>query len=405
MDLRYYLLVICMLSARLVNASEEQPTSWQRHTIDGTSRGADGARMADVNQDGFPDLVTPWEEGGVIRVCLHPGKQRVRYPWPAVTVGTVASPEDAVFVDLDQDGSIDVVSSSEGSVKTMHVHWAPKNPAEYLQATAWETKPIPATQGLQAWMFAMPMHVDNQYGIDLVVSSKAAEAGVGWLQAPADPRDLKNWKYHRLTNSGWIMSLIKADLNHDGLDDVLFTDRRGANRGVNWLQHPGLEEVRDPESAKWAVHQLGGTDHEVMFMDYADFNSDGMKDIVVATHQKEILLLQPPAAKVTTIPAPYDLLKGKSVRVGDIDLDGVADFVHSTEPNVGPRKPGVTWLRRKANGDLTPQVFPISDLQGTKFDLLQLFDIDRDGDLDVITCEERDNLGLIWYENPTIAER
>ena len=37
--------------------------------------------------------------------------------------------------------------------------------------------------------------------------------------------------------------------------------------------------------------------------------------------------------------------------------------------------------------------------------LVQLFDIDRDGDLEVITCEERDNLGLIWYENPTIAER
>ena len=24
-----------------------------------------------------------------------------------------------------------------------------------------------------------------------------------------------------------------------------------------------------------------------------------------------------------------------------------------------------------------------------------------DGDLDVVTCEERTNLGVVWYENPT----
>ena len=27
-------------------------------------------------------------------------------------------------------------------------------------------------------------------------------------------------------------------------------------------------------------------------------------------------------------------------------------------------------------------------------------DLDEDGDLDVITCEESSNLGVIWYENP-----
>ncbi len=37
---------------------------------------------------------------------------------------------------------------------------------------------------------------------------------------------------------------------------------------------------------------------------------------------------------------------------------------------------------------------------GTKFDLMQVLDLDADGDLDVITCEERDQLGVIWYENP-----
>ncbi|MBA62458.1 MAG: hypothetical protein CMJ76_08835 [Planctomycetaceae bacterium] len=403
MNFQLVILVLCLLPVQLVTANEKQSTGWQLHLIDGVSKGADGARIADVNGDGLADLVTPWEEGGMIRVCLHPGKQNVRKPWPAVTVGKVASPEDAVFVDLDQDGRVDVVSSSEGALKTMHVHWAPEEPENYLAPEHWKTELIPATQGLQAWMFALPMNLDGQHGPDLVVSSKAVDASVGWLQAPADARNVDGWKYHRLTHAGWVMSLIKADINQDGINDILFTDRRGAGRGVKWLQNPGASKVQNQDA--WNVHVLGGTNHEVMFMDYADFNADGIKDIAVATHQKEILLLQQNEQsgiwRDSMIPAPYDLLKGKSVRIGDINLDGVMDFVHSTEPNSGPRKPGVTWLKQVSNSEQSLQVMPVSDLRGTKFDLLQLVDIDEDGDLDVITCEERENLGLVWYENPT----
>jgi hypothetical protein len=43
----------------------------------------------------------------------------------------------------------------------------------------------------------------------------------------------------------------------------------------------------------------------------------------------------------------------------------------------------------------------VSGLHGTKYDLVELIDLDGDMDLDIVTCEERDNLGVIWYENPT----
>ncbi|NRB28077.1 MAG: hypothetical protein HRU37_10410 [Roseibacillus sp.] len=42
----------------------------------------------------------------------------------------------------------------------------------------------------------------------------------------------------------------------------------------------------------------------------------------------------------------------------------------------------------------------IGGTEGAKFDLIELIDLDADGDLDVITCEEVANLGLFWYENP-----
>ena len=104
--------------------------------------------------------------------------------------------------------------------------------------------------------------------------------------------------------------------------------------------------------------------------------------------------------KATAIAAPFGSRRSKSVCAGAINLDGVVDLVHITEPNPAPRRPGISWLEGPLMQGKEPAVHPISDLAGCKFDLLQLIDIDRDGDLDVITCEERENLGLIWYENP-----
>jgi hypothetical protein len=60
---------------------------WARHTVDSSSRGADGVRLADVNGDSLLDIATGWEEGGRIRVYLNPGPHKSKAPWPAVTVG------------------------------------------------------------------------------------------------------------------------------------------------------------------------------------------------------------------------------------------------------------------------------------------------------------------------------
>jgi hypothetical protein len=60
------------------------------------------------------------------------------------------------------------------------------------------------------------------------------------------------------------------------------------------------------------------------------------------------------------------------------------------------------WLSyKKSVEDVDWIAHDISGPRGVKFDLLQLLDVDRDGDLDVICCEERHNLGVFWYENPS----
>ena len=176
--------------------------SWTRHTIDASSRGADGVRVADVNRDGWSDVVTGWEEGGKVRVYLHPGQPKVRLPWPAVTVGTVSSPEDAVFADLDGDGATDVVSSCEGTNRTVFIHWAPRGRLDYLEARLWTTEPFP--------------------------SFPAGDLLSGHAPIIRDIGGPDGAKFDR-------MELI--DLDRDGDLDVLTTEET-ENLGVIWYENP-----------------------------------------------------------------------------------------------------------------------------------------------------------------------
>lgn len=140
------------LAVWLMNSGHagEEPLPWIRHTIDpwdkaAGKRGADGVRLTDVNGDGMLDVTTGWEEGGAIRVCLNPGTEKIRKVWPAVTVGMIRGAEDAVSVDIDSDGTVDVVSCAEGKTNQVFIHWAPSEPTSYLVSGEWKTQSLPAT--------------------------------------------------------------------------------------------------------------------------------------------------------------------------------------------------------------------------------------------------------------------
>ena len=157
------------------------------HVVDNTSRGADGVRLMDVNNDGLLDIATGWEEGGVIRTYLHPGPRKAKQPWPHTEVGKVKSPEDAVFTDLDGDGNYEVVSSCEGKARTLFFHWAPASGSK-VKAAEWDTQAVPVTAGKQSWMFALPLQVDG-VGMDLVLGSKGGGATIGWQIGRASCRE------------------------------------------------------------------------------------------------------------------------------------------------------------------------------------------------------------------------
>lgn len=396
-------IVLAVAAVPGVCKADGSDKAWSRHVIDNSSRGADGVRLADVNRDGYLDVATPWEEGGVVRIYLNPGPDHAKEKWPAVTVGKVGSPEDAVFVDINRDGLPDVVSCCEGNVKSAWVHWAPASKQLYMHSAAWKTEAIPATAAKKRWMFCLPMNVDGKNGVDLVLGAKGKGAEIGWLESPDDPTSLSAWKWHPIRKCGWVMSLVAADMDADGDMDIVASDRKGKKRGCFWLENP----ARGGYAANnWIEHSIGGQDKEVMFLDVADLDGDGIRDVLAAVRSRQLLYFRRESKKsdewqMHEIKLPTVCGTAKSVRVGDIDLDGRPDIVFTCEN--ASAKVGVMWLRYASRPtDAVWKAYDISGLQGVKYDLLELVDLDSDGDLDVITCEEAANLGVIWYENPTV---
>lgn len=383
------------------HAAAAEDSHWTRNTIDASSRGADGVRLADINGDGLVDIATAWEEGGVVRVAIHPGNEHVTQPWPAVTVGRVNSGEDAVFADVDGDGRLDVVSACEGETRSLFVHWSPPNQTDLLNPDAWSTELLQASEKRMQFMFVLPMDVNGDGRIDLVTGGKNDDAALGWFEAPEHPRDLGGWSWHELGPMGWVMSIRARDVNADGRDDLLVSDRRGANRGVYGLVRPA-----DP-LAHWSRIDYGGHDAEVMFLDTAQAGF-GLFDIAWAERRgpARMLRVNPHAPerrrnREQSIPLPANAGSGKAVAMGDMNEDGYADLVVSCESAEDVH--GVfALIRPSAMTSRVPDwsFMDISGTEGTKFDRIELIDLDGDGDLDVLTCEERENLGVIWYENP-----
>jgi len=387
-----------IISFSLDNAYSQGKFPWTRHIIDDTSFGADGTKVCFANQDSLPDIVAGWEQGNVTRLYFHPGDPTQEWDYVEVPSPSV---EDALVVDLDQDGFPDIVTLSEGKHQRIAVHWAPADWSSYGQSSAWQSVDVSCSVDRTQWMFGVAHQVDGKHGLDLIVGSKGEGGTLGWLEAPVNPRNMDQWQYHEISPAGWIMSIKIIDMNQDGYSDILISDRKGASRGVRWLQHPAEQtELYKP----WQNHIIGLTQGEPMFLTVTDWNGDNQIDILVPDLYGQLNHFYQTGGDWTTSLIEYPPgagTRGKSVETGDLDRDGTLDLVTTYEG--AEHNHGVMFSTQTAS---SWQHHAISDTLGRKFDFARLIDLDQDGDLDVLTSEENNNsatqggLGVVWYENP-----
>ena len=390
---------------------------WDRRTIYSGPLGADGVSALDIDGNGLLDSAAPWEQSHVLTVSIHPGYKYARTtPWPTVTVAALAGAEDAVLADVDGDGAVDVIGAGQ-SDRRIRISFGPavvglsvsaKRTTLMTQA-AWTIVDVAAATNLQAWMQVALADMDGDGRADIVAGGRNYPSSIGYFKAPVNRRDGAAWTWVQASDAAWTMSLIPMDVDDDEDLDLVVSDRTYYDppppgervfslRGARWLENS------DGAGLTWVNHPINNAAGTHKFITVVDIDGDGDEDVLGGqsdTAGSALQINRNDGAWLTwtpvTIPTPSNTGQFQGFAVGDIDDDGIQDLVVTHAAADGPLS-GVVWLRGP-----TWERWEVSGPDGTKYDNAILDDVDGDGDLDIRTNEQIEQLGDIWYINPRLC--
>lgn len=188
-----------------------------------------------------------------------------------------------------------------------------------------------------------------------------------------------------------ISNAIKhADLNNDGLSDLVV-----GNAGQNFIfiNHAGTfkdeSENRLPENA-----------YTTQDLELVDLDQDGDLDLIEANETYNRILINDGKGSFVydqnRLPAVND--QTRDVEVGDVDGDGDEDIFFSNVDFGGVGNPQNRLLLNDGNGffsEVTDQI-PLSDFRTVDSNL---YDLDNDGDLDLLVGNRFNGLSMMVLIN------
>lgn len=416
-------------------ASDGRYISWKEHIIDDPVfgnepdlSGSDGLEMADLDLDGFDDIVSVHEADivydgkpvGFVRIAWGSNDPE---SWELTTLAAgrdAAAAEDVSIADANGDGYPDIIVATE----LAHLIYF-ENPGRDTRETVWARVIPPITADRGSFIRVFFADFDNDGRPEVVAANKGDQtAGENEREIrkptsfsifilPKDPLDGHLWREQVLGKGLVPINAEPVDLDQDGDLDVVAGFR--VEGRILWFENTGDLRFREHPISVRGIDtdtRLSGFN-----MDYADINGDSRLDIVEATPRRgQLFWLKQPRFpeldwdlyEIGTVDP--DLMT--SVRLADIDGDGDLDAFTGTYslgprdrdgPDIGANDPlgRIAWFENPgSNPQASWRRHDISRRKRGMYDKWLARDMDDDGDLDFVGT--RGNSfpydGVIWLE-------
>ena len=244
--------------------------SWTAHKIGTVPKashnlGAQGYRIADIVPGGKPEVAIS-SGGGIyyFEVPAHPASD----PWPRTHVSGNPSDEGFAIMDIDGDGLPDIAATTGES---KHVEWY-RNPGK--SGAAWTAHRAGEMQE-SVYPDRVALADLNGDGLPDIIATEengqASGAKTYWWEHPKSLDGDPAWKRHLLTTQATTHGLDVADINHDGTLDLVTGEHRGDKRTILWL-NDGQGHFTPQEIAHGLESHMGSR--------FYDLDGDGDLDVV-----------------------------------------------------------------------------------------------------------------------------
>lgn len=229
---------------------------------------------ADLDKDGDIDLVTCEHKGKEYRLLLFQNDGKGNF--------TMLSPDKGheshlgtQLADLDSDGDLDIVSIAWDHYKFLHV-W--RNDA-IMNEMKWKhlstkTRDLPPTNGGQQQTSCLAADLDKDGVNDFVITDRSVSPSVVWFRYSKG-----KWERYIIDNSPLRIEAGYAvlDIDRDGDTDVIFPGDAGSNE-IWWWENPYPEYDPQKNWNRFNIKKSGGNKHHDLMT--GDFDNDGTTELV-----------------------------------------------------------------------------------------------------------------------------
>ena len=358
-------------------------TTWTAHPLTSGFESTGPVQAADLDRDGDPDLVAPEFYGpGLVWWENQRGQplRWVRHNLPADPGQHIGAPQ---LGDFDRDGDLDIAYRTATSISQLEnktIHRSASFPAQQSVFDAFPGVTRPHAADLN----------DDGF-LDILGASSLNEGIRTWLNTGVPAARWFTWNVD--LNAGPTAAVFPADLDRDGDIDIVGATLSGD--AIRWWENDGA-----PYLPSWTPRSIATSFAGAQDVTTADLDGDGDFDVLSASSlQSRISWWENDGSPRDDGWVLHDLslsfAGACAVATADVDRDGDIDILGAAELDQQ-----IAWWENRPDSGTPSFLFHSVDAQVPGIRSVDLGDLDRDGDLDIVGAATGADQIYWWRTRP-----